>query len=208
MQLRFGITMRITNAEGYDEPRDTIAHDWSKYMTQAFPDSKYLFVPNTGELAVEYIKKWHINVLIISGGDDVGITPLRDKSETALLKYAIENGMPVIAVCRGLQLVHSFFGGKLLNGDNAFIKKHRATEHEVYYEDSIKVVNSYHNNYVDENTLTKDAKVLARCKSDNSVEAFELKNILALMWHPERDKAVNDWNKLLIEQFVNKIYGN
>lgn len=207
MELRFGITMRITNADGYDEPRDTIAHDWSGYISNAFPDSKFLFIPNIGENAVDFIKKWGINVLIISGGDDIGATPLRDITETALLKYAINSKIPTIAICRGLQLVHDYFGGKLIGGSNTFINTHRANPHDINIENSIRIVNSYHTNKIDENSLSKEAKILARCAVDDSIEAIEIRNILAMMWHPERDEEISVWNKLLIEKFIS-INGN
>ena len=37
MQYNIGLTMRITNAKGYNEPRDTIAQDWPRYMDYLFP---------------------------------------------------------------------------------------------------------------------------------------------------------------------------
>ena len=58
--------MRVTNAEGYNEPRDSIARDWSNYFIKAFPESKFLFIPNIGIEAVNFIKKWDINVLVIT----------------------------------------------------------------------------------------------------------------------------------------------
>lgn len=207
MELRFGITMRITNADGYNEPRDTIAHDWSAYMSEVFSESKFLFIPNIGKKAVDFIGKWDINVLIISGGDDIGATPLRDVTETALLKSAIDCNMPVIAICRGLQLVHTYFGGKLINGDKTFIDRHRAVPHKIIIGNTSKEVNSYHTNLIEENSLTKEAKIIARCATDNTIEAFKIRNILALMWHPERDKIVSKWNKLLIEEFIKNIHG-
>ena len=63
---RFGITMRITNAKGYFEPRDSISFDWSKYMLSAFPDSQFVYIPNIEEKVIDYIKKLKIDVLILS----------------------------------------------------------------------------------------------------------------------------------------------
>ncbi|MDA3892338.1 MAG: gamma-glutamyl-gamma-aminobutyrate hydrolase family protein [Salinivirgaceae bacterium] len=208
MEWRFGITMRITNADGYDEPRDTIAQDWSTYMTGAFPKSKFLFIPNIGKKAVDFIKKWDINALIISGGDDIGVTPERDITEIALIKHTIDANLPIIAVCRGMQMIHTYFDGKLINGDKTFVEQHRAIPHNINFANTTREVNSYHTNLINEDTLSKEFNILARCSLDKTIEAFEGKNILAMMWHPERDINISDWNKKLIEDFINKINGN
>ncbi len=199
---RFGITMRITNALGYDEPRDSIAQDWSIYMDSAFPDSQYLFIPNIGIKAVDFIKKWKINVFILSGGDDIGALPARDNTERVLLEYARVNNIPIIGICRGMQLVHECLGGKIERGDESFIARHRANAHGVEISESSYEVNSYHSNKLIEASLHDEFKVFARCQSDNSVEGIVSDNILAMMWHPERDKTVSSWTKMIIEDFL------
>ena len=199
---RFGITMRITNAIGYDEPRDTIASDWSEYILSAFPDSKFIYIPNIEKNVVAYINKLNINVLVLSGGDDLGVYSRRDKTEYFALKHALKQNIPVIAICRGLQLVHTYFGGKLEVGSEKVIKEHKATKHFIEVESLVKEVNSYHTNYLIEESISDKFEIFARCKSDNSVEGIRNKNILAMMWHPERDIEVIEWNRLLIEKFL------
>lgn len=196
--------MRITNAEGYYEPRDTIARDWSDYIMGAFPKSKFLFIPNIGLKAVDFIKKWDVNVLILSGGDDIGISPERDNTEIDLLEYAIKSNITIIAVCRGLQLVHQYYGGKLLSGDKNFVEKHRANNHKIKINNSLVEVNSYHTNMIDKNTINENFTIFARCVQDNSIEGIKDNNILAMMWHPERDEEISSWNKLLIKNFIKK----
>ena len=195
--------MRVTNDSGYNEPRDTIALDWSKYFLKAFPQDRFLFIPNIQDKAIDYIKKWDINVLVLSGGDDLGIYYERDKTEVSLLNYALKNGIPVIAICRGMQLVHNFFGGKIENGINEFITNHRSSKHSITIENKIREVNSFHTNYIKEDTLNEKFIVFARCMQDNTIEGFRNDQILAMMWHPERDLKVSLWNKLLIKNFLN-----
>jgi len=63
---------------------------------------------------------------IIGGGDDVGaelyegvptldvrIDPARDKMELAALEYAFPRELPVLGVCRGVQMLNVFMGGNL-----------------------------------------------------------------------------------------------
>ena len=204
MELRFGITMRITNAEGYNEPRDSIARDWSNYFIKAFPESKFLFIPNIGDSAISFVKKWDINVLVISGGDDIGITPQRDYTELNLIRDAVGRNIPVLAVCRGLQLVHKLYGGQLTEGDSNFINKHRARNHKVIINRATLEVNSYHTNKVLEESIHPSFDIFARCSIDNSVEGIVNEKILAMMWHPERDDEISNWNLELIEKFLKK----
>ena len=207
MELRFGITMRITHANNYCEPRDTIAQDWSRYILKAFPNSKFLFIPNIENSVIHFIEKWDINVLIISGGEDLGSNPVRDITEQKLLNYALKFKMATIAICRGMQLVHTYFGGQLINGNKSFIVNHRATQHSIIIGDESRVVNSYHNNKLDKESLNNEAKILAYCEKDRSIEAIEIKNILAMMWHPERDMEISKWNISLIHEFIQKVNG-
>ena len=82
--------MRITNDTSYDEPRDTIGGDWSKYMLSGFPDYQFIFIPNNKEDVEHYLKGWDIDVLILSGGDDLGTFPARDKTEILAFLYALK----------------------------------------------------------------------------------------------------------------------
>jgi N5-(cytidine 5'-diphosphoramidyl)-L-glutamine hydrolase len=202
MGLRFGITMREVTAVNYYEPRDAIARDWSVYMSNAFPEDKWLFIPNIKDQAVHLFKEWNLNVLILTGGDDLGRTPDRDVTELALLRYAFENNIPVIAVCRGMQLVHSYYGGELIKCGEEFEKIHRASSHDIIIHGEHHKVNSYHKGMLKESTLDVRLTILARCKIDNSIEMFYSEKVLAMMWHPEREKEVSEWNLDLIKQFI------
>lgn len=204
MQYNIGITMRITNAQGYHEPRDTIAQDWPKYIDYIFPESNYFFIPNIEENAVDYCKKKNINLLIISGGDDIGIFEKRDKTELILLDFMINKKLPVIGVCRGMQLIHHYFGGSIKVGDKNFISEHRATSHKIIINDEVVTVNSYHNCRIQESTLSNKLSILARNINDNSIEAFKGRKILGIMWHPERDLQFSTYTKQLIIKFLLK----
>lgn len=204
MGFKFGISMRIADANGYVEKRDAIAHDWSKYMLRVFPDSDWLFIPNLGKESVAYFKKWNLNVLILSGGDDIGTYKIRDNTERCLIKYALEKSIPIIGICRGMQLIHEYLGGKLEHGDEIFGNIHKKTQHVISIDHKEFKVNSYHNIKLVEKTLHKSLKIFARCISDNSIEGFKNKNLLGMMWHPERELKPKKWNETLIRNFLKK----
>ena len=204
MSYRIGISMRVTNAQDYNEPRDSIAHDWAKYLQNTFPDSKWMFIPNIGKKAADYFKEWDLNVLFLSGGDNIGAFEIRDETELELIRYALDNSIPIIAVCRGMQLVHKLFNGKLKKGSNEFIENHRNNRHIVSVEGEFYEVNSYHVNLIDEGSLDDIFTVYSRCSLDDAIEGFYSKNILAMMWHPERENEPTKWNEILIRNFLDK----
>lgn len=200
--FRFGITMRETKAIGYNELRDSLAQDWGTYMSTTFPSHNWLSIPNIGPKAIDYFIKWGLNVLILSGGDSIGASENRDNTELYLLKYAIENNIPIIGICRGLQLIHSYFGGKIKIGEQQFINEHRAHDHEISLNNKTYLSNSFHVNQIVEETLNKEFKIIATCSKYNSIEAIKGKNILAMMWHPERKMKDKLWSNNLIFDFL------
>jgi len=51
--------------------------------------------------------------LIISGGVDIGKEKERDKLEREVLEIALKRGVPILGICRGMQLINLHFGGTL-----------------------------------------------------------------------------------------------
>jgi putative glutamine amidotransferase len=203
--LKFGITTRITHALGYEETRDSIAHDWARFFKTEFQNDLWVSIPNIGKDAVQYFKSLSLNVLVLSGGDSLGETIRRDETEYALLDFALANSIPVIAVCRGMQIVNSYFGGNILDGDQKFVSTHRATRHDVVFEDgTILSLNSYHNNLIHEQSLSPHLSVLARCKEDYSIEAFTGRGLIGIMWHPEREMDDKKQSTKLLKTFIQK----
>ena len=199
MRLRIGITMRETQSQSYYEVRDSIARDWSKYMKSQFSESSWLYFPNIGEGIIQFCDSWNINFIILSGGDNLGIHKERDLTEKLLIEHALKRKIPILAICRGMQLIHQYFGGKLVLNINKSV--HVATTHEVDTIEGRKLVNSFHNNLIEESTLNKRFKVIAVATIDKSIEAFTDNEILCLMWHPER--AGNDeWTSIIIKDFL------
>ncbi|MBR8640483.1 gamma-glutamyl-gamma-aminobutyrate hydrolase family protein [Streptomyces tuirus] len=167
--------------------------------------------------------------LLLAGGEDVDpirygaaappeaglIDPGRDELEFALYEAAVSRGIPVLGVCRGLQLINVACGGTLIvdiphdsgeaHGFRGYPGAHRRhavdiTEGSDLYRllGSSVNVNSYHHQAVDE----PGAGVVVTARAgDGIVEAIELpdRRVLAVQWHPEMfgGDPVFDW---LIEQ--------
>jgi putative glutamine amidotransferase len=132
----------------------------------------------------------------------------RDMFEKQLIAYALERDIPVIGICRGMQMINGFLGGKLRRNKGSI---HPAGEdHTVHIVGDIPpmVVNSFHNDIIESASLSRVLEAIAMDDRNLHIEAFKgIKNkVLGLQWHPERlpdgsvGKKVSD---SLIDQFLN-----
>ncbi|OFW99999.1 MAG: hypothetical protein A3D94_10415 [Alphaproteobacteria bacterium RIFCSPHIGHO2_12_FULL_66_14] len=136
--------------------------------------------------------------------------PARDATTLPLIRHAIDRGVPLFAICRGLQEVNVALGGSLhqLVHEVDGRRDHRSPKspdmdvnyapahdidiveggilHRLLGERRVKV-NSLHAQGVD--VLASRAKLEATCCEDGQVEAFSVPDApgfaLALQWHPE-----------------------
>jgi putative glutamine amidotransferase len=131
----------------------------------------------------------------------------RDQYELKLMQWGFDNKVPMLAICRGFQLMNVFFGGTLYQDlklqTNTGVE-HRNAElydkiaHQVeltggsllknFYPQEKVTVNSVHHQGVKQ--LGKDLIVDAICPEDKLVEAFHYKNLeknycVGVQWHPE-----------------------
>jgi putative glutamine amidotransferase len=176
-----GVTMRVVQARGYHEPRDALAQDWPRFLRACVPDAAWLPVPNLGaDAVVDFCTSWGIDALILSGGDDIGVFPLRDATENALLTWAASRDLPVLAVCRGMQVMGVWAGATLKP-----VTGHARTRHSVSGAVAAEV-NSFHNFALA--SCPAEFAVIARAQ-DGELEAMRhvSRRWEAWMWHPERE---------------------
>ena len=121
-----------------------------------------------------------------------------------ILQYAIKKNIPVLGVCRGLQLINKYFGGSFVQ-----IENHVATHHNVNFKKSWESiygnknkVNSYHMNGIDPIDLA-EGLIPTAFDSDGYVEGFYHDNltIASVMWHPERKGGLPE-DVVLIEKLL------
>ena len=186
--------------------------------------------------AEEYIER--IDGLLLAGGQDVFpllygeephpklevTNPERDYFELALIKEASKQEKPILAVCRGMQLLNVAFGGTLyqdLSQNPSFTIQHvqptfiEAASHTVSIDPESRlgaihgktmIVNSFHHQGI--NSLADCFKAVAWSK-DGLIEAFESmdkeKNIIAIQWHPEVLVEKEKQMQYLFDDFVSRV---
>lgn len=202
--LIVGISQRIVNAQDYDEKRDALSHEWASLFEKLgiIP----ILIPNSLLNVPKFLQQFSFDGIILSGGDDIGINPERDSTENAIIEFSIDKKIPLLGVCRGMQLLNSHFGGTISkNLDSSHINaphslKINSKKFLKFLPESIDV-NSFHNNILYADDLAKEFSVFAIDTRDNTIEGIyhnELP-IVGIMWHSERSQ--NDLNKSLLTNF-------
>jgi putative glutamine amidotransferase len=165
-----------------------------------------------------------VDGLILSGGNDMepdhygadahpttlGTNPERDRGELALLKAALERDLPVLAICRGFEVLNVARGGDLVQHlpDVVGHEDHRTivgefSEHTVRVDPASRigrvdgVVKSHHHQGVGR---IGDGLREVAWADDGTVEGLEdpdKRFLVGVLWHPEAGE-----DQRLFEQLV------
>jgi putative glutamine amidotransferase len=187
-----------------------------------------LMLPPDPELAAEPHQALElIDGLILAGGADIdpatyeqeahpettGTVPERDAFEVALARAAIERELPVLGICRGMQLINVACGGTLIQHlpERFGHHEHRrvagsfdGSEHDVVLTEGslaaraagelVHATKSHHHQGVER--LGEGLVVSGVSTLDELPEAIELGDgspptrfVLGVQWHPEADLA-------------------
>lgn len=201
---KIGITMRVVEDPVTGEQRDCLAQDWAEFMAFSLPKVMWVPVPNVGKGVADFIKKWDLQGVILSGGNDIGSSPLRERTEQEIMAWGMKQKMPIFGVCRGLQFIHAYFQGTLAPCPS---EQHVAKEHPVFLIKNFfcsslcqeMVVNSYHRYGIPKEHLPKALIPLAMTE-DGWIEALQVKehSIFGVMWHPERGRPFRSFDGIFI----------
>jgi putative glutamine amidotransferase len=176
-----------------------------------------------GEVAME-----QMDGLLLTGGSDIAleflrqevpdpgvldkdVDPARDRWEFDAIKKAFERGLPILAICKGLQVMNVARGGTLkldIPGHKLLEQKDHDIQPLRYahgLQHRFEKVNSAHHQAVD--SLGEGLEVEAWCASDDIIEQIRLRDYpfaLGVQYHPERGKIYD----ALFDDFFSRIKGN
>jgi putative glutamine amidotransferase len=222
-----GITTYVTPAKWsyWDAEAALIPADYVYAVERA--GGRALLVPPSEDGVEETLQA--LDGLLFSGGSDLdpglydqepheetfGIHEARDRAELALLEAALERDMPVLAICRGSQVLNVARGGDLVQhlpevvGD----EKHKHTpgtfaDHDVTLEEGTRLglllgdhapVKSHHHQGI--GRIGEGLRVAAHAE-DGTVEAVEdpdRRFAVGVLWHPEAGEDARLFEELVRE---------
>jgi gamma-glutamyl-gamma-aminobutyrate hydrolase PuuD len=171
-----------------------IPYDYVRAVERA--GGRALLVPPDEDSVEETLDR--LDGVVFSGGEDIGENEARDRGELALLQAALARDLPVLAVCRGFEVLNVARGGDLIQHlpDVVGHEEHRAvvgefSEHPVRVDPSSKIgevagaVKSHHHQGV--GRLGEGLREIAWA-DDGTIEALEDPDkpfVVGVLWHPE-----------------------
>jgi putative glutamine amidotransferase len=141
-------------------------------------------VPNNRKAAEAILGAVSVDAVLLTGGNDLescgGDAPERDETEVFLLEYAMARGMPVLGVCRGMQVIQARYGISLRR-----VEGHVRSEERIVACGSALTVNSYHKFAAVE---SHPPLVTWATAEDGVIKAVRhaALPVVGIMWHPER----------------------
>lgn len=199
--INIAITQRLSSVYDGQEIRECLDIKWYDFIKSC----GFSLIPISIEQNLpQFLQEMKISGIIFSGGNDLSsvnpekVNRMRDIFEKELLEEAIKRNLPIIGVCRGMQLINEYFSGSLHQ-----VKGHVATTHKISSNNSTRLVNSFHNYAV--KNIGKDL-IVDFVSDDSVIEAFHHsnKNIHAIMWHPEREKTFKTEDIKLFQKIFRK----
>ncbi|VXA95645.1 gamma-glutamyl-gamma-aminobutyrate hydrolase family protein [Pseudomonas sp. 8O] len=181
-----------------DEWRDAIDARWTSFLSHCgvLP----LYMPNDAHVSRDLLARLQPQGVLLTGGGSCqvlsGITGPRDETEAMLLAWAAQNRLPVLGICRGMQVMLSRAGATLEP-----VASH-VGEHDIDFHGAVRRVNSFHDYGF--YAVPPDYKVEA-VSEDGVVEAVSNPCLghSAVMWHPERNQHWDSADLSLVRQ----VYG-
>lgn len=173
------------------------------------------------------------DALVLTGGEDVSpelygdwsdetvhINPERDGTEFRLIENAMNRRVPILGICRGLQVLNVFLGGTLvIDLEKYYGRIHRAISNKEDRVHGVRLVDESHlKEFIGQETgevssahhqaadrIGSGLKVAARAE-DGTVEAIEGNDdlpsrIVSVQWHPERMHFDSPFSRGVLDLF-------
>ena len=195
--MTIAVSQRVVVDPRTGERRDALDQRWPRFLRQV--GYLAIAVPNSVSLLPSLLCEIRPRGVLLTGGNDLvtlgGTAPERDDTEAELMAYAHENALPLLGVCRGMQIIQKKCGVRLHR-----VEGHVTATQVIQFDGREAMVNSYHNYGSQESVL--GLEVCGR-SDDGVVKAVRADSgrILGIMWHPERIDPSREDDILLFRSF-------
>jgi putative glutamine amidotransferase len=206
----------MSNLATWMRPKD---EKWFQPFFAKHPDV-HVFDARKGDVALD-----QMDGLLLTGGSDISpeflrqkvadpsvvskdMDPERDRWEFKAVQEALSRGLPILAICKGLQVFNVALGGTLkldIKGHNLPHQRERdvqALRSARCASHRFAKVNSAHHQAIDR--LGDDLEVEAWAAHDGIIEQVRLRKYpfgLAVQYHPERSRIYDS----LFEDFFARL---
>lgn len=170
------------------------------------------------------------DALVLLGGGDVnparygqkedarlyGVDDMLDEFEITAIRRALARDIPILAICRGHQVLNVALGGSLIQHLDT-TDDHRDVMHPVRLVAGTRVatamgtlepeVHSFHHQAVDR---LGEGLVVTSTSDDGTVESIEhdaARWVVGVQWHPEDTAATDHANQALFDELVRRAKG-
>jgi gamma-glutamyl-gamma-aminobutyrate hydrolase PuuD len=190
------VTQRVSVVPAYGERRDSLDQAWTRFLAAC--GLVPVLLPNVTAAALALCEGVGIAGLVLTGGNDLAIlggdAPERDAVENALLDMAERRGLPVLGVCRGMQMIQQRFAIPLCR-----VEGHVVQRQVIQIDGQRKEVNSYHRFAAFDSRPPLEVWAVA---DDGVVKAIRhsAEPVTGIMWHPERCAPFSPADLILFRQ--------
>ena len=167
-------------------------------------DMDGLLLTGGSDIAPEFLHQEIVDISVL----DKDVDPVRDRWEFAAVEKAIVRGLPIFAICKGLQVLNVALGGTLkldIPGHKLPEQKDRDIQplrSDAKATHRFESVNSSHHQAIDR--LDEGLEVEAWCATDDIIEQVRLRDYpfaLGVQYHPERGQIYD----ALFEDFFSRL---
>ena len=197
-QKLVAVSQRIDVISGRGETRDCLDQN----ITAWLESQNFITVPVPNFYGSEnladcnslsnWLNRIRPDALVLSGGNDIGQFPDRDRTEEYLLTWAKRGQIPTLGICRGLQMMIVWSGGSLKKCTGHVDTRHQLQIHGESLNWPSNV-NSFHDWTID--SCSSEFVVVAT-SNGGSIEAVVSKLLPweGWMWHPEREAIFSKYD--------------
>jgi len=206
--MRVALTQRAVTDAATGEERDCLDQRWAALLERW--DMLALPLPSALAGPERHLDALGLDAVLLTGGNDLAAlpgattaSPPRDVFEQRVVAWCRERSVPVVGICRGMQLLAHLAGARLVEVDGHVGVRHPLRVQVNGDAGHAEVVNSFHRFAVPAADLPPRLEAFA-WDDGGHVEAFRDRahREAGVMWHPERESEPSRWGAAVLRELL------